>query len=272
MARRRRGFTLIELLVVIAVIAILAALLLPVLSRSKAKAYEAQCISNLRQLSLAWQLYADDNNGFFVPNGYSLQAPAPGVNQLWVMGTEHFRPDAFTNIDYLINPQYALFAGYLKNPAIYKCPADRTMAPAGQNQPRVRNYSLNGYFNWTYPPLSLDTKDDPNYYNFTRTSDLAPFDSSRLYTFVDTAPLSVCYSAFVVFMGGSGTFFWHRPTVEHNNSGVLSFADGHAERHRWTSPTTAADARLPSTDGAHFMIDSSNTDLIWLQQHASVHK
>jgi prepilin-type N-terminal cleavage/methylation domain-containing protein/prepilin-type processing-associated H-X9-DG protein len=269
---REDGFTLIELLVVIAIIAILAALLLPVLSKAKAKAYQAQCLSNQRQLGIAWHLYTDDNSGTYVPNGYALQAPAADVNLMWVMGTEHFRPDAFTNIDYLINPHYALFANYLRNPAIYRCPADRIPAPVGTGEPRVRDYSLNGYFNWQYPLLSFDSKDDPNYINFVKTSDSAPYDSSRLFTFTDTAPYSVCYGAFVVFMGGGNTFFWHRPTVEHTGSGVVSYADGHVEGHRWTSPTTPTDARNTSSDGDHFMIDAANTDLVWLQQHASVHK
>lgn len=263
------GFTLIELLVVIAIIAILAALLLPVLSRAKARAYEAQCISNLRQLSVAWQLYADDNSGQFVPNGFSLN-PQPGTNLMWVMGSEHIVPTAFTNIDFLLSGDYALFANYVRSAGVYKCPADKTTFPvSGLNQPRIRNYSLNCYFGWTYPAFA--DPDSPSFNEFKKASDLAPFDGSKLYTFVDTSPRSVCYSAFQLLMGNTG-WFWHRPNVEHGNSGVLAFADGHVEGRRWTDSTTPQAGEVGGSDGSHFIYYPGNTDLLWLQKHATVPK
>ena len=268
----KNGFTLIELLVVIAIIAILASLLLPALGKAKSQAYRAQCMNNLRQLAITWQLYTDDNDGHFVPNGYVNNAGNGTPNPLWVMGDEHIFPTAFTNVNFLINPQYSLFANYLHSTEVYKCPADRTTVPvSGQDQRRIRDYALNAYFNWA---VANNQVDSPSYHNFTTAAEMAPYDASQLYTFVDTEPTSVCFSAFVLFMGDSG-FYWHRPSIEHNNGGVLAFADAHVEWHRWVDPGTFEAAHLggsPTWDGAHLAIYPGNQDRLWLKQHASALK
>ncbi|HEV2392204.1 MAG TPA: prepilin-type N-terminal cleavage/methylation domain-containing protein [Verrucomicrobiae bacterium] len=266
-----KAFTLIELLVVIAIIAILAALLLPSLSRAKSKAYRTRCLSNLRQLAVTWELYADDNQQVLVPNGYGSEND-PNAPRLWAVGDEHIHPEAFTNTSYLLDPKYAAFAQYLHTKDVYKCPADRTtISIGGQNIPRTRNYALNGYLAWSYP--SDNALLSPSCQAFNKASDLAAAGPSRIYSFVDTSPENICFSAFVLFMGNSG-WFWHRPTIEHDNSGVVAFADGHAEVRRWLDPATMKAARDGgNADGAHFtFVDPNNGDLLWLQQHATIRK
>jgi prepilin-type N-terminal cleavage/methylation domain-containing protein/prepilin-type processing-associated H-X9-DG protein len=260
------GFTLIELLVVIAVIAILAGLLLPALSSAKARARQAQCIGNEKQLALTWSLYTDDSNDKLVSNGFGVPESL-GTTKLWVLGATHQQPRAWTNVDYLINPAYAAFAGYLPTAAIYKCPADRGNAVVdGQSHPKVRSYSLNGYIGWAAP----GSFNNGRYIGFQKGADVSAAPASDIFLFLDMAPPSLCHSAFVVSIDNLDGWYYHVPSTEHAGSGVISFADGHVEGHRWKDQDTRELGRKPFE--SHFQYYPGNADLGWLQRHASVLK
>ncbi len=262
-ATERPAFTLIELLVVIAIIAILAALLLPSLSRAKSKAHRAGCMNNERQLALAFQVYAVDNQDRLPANGY---AAPDGGNKFWVLGDGHWNPSSFTNEALLLDPRYALFADYIKGAGVYKCPADHSMVELGGIKfPKLRSYALNCYVAWTTPALN---NNNPNYRAFTKQTDFASAFPSRTFTFLDVAPGFVCHSAFVVVEETS--LYYHMPSAQHERGGVVTYADGHTEYHRWTEPATIQEALTIEWVSSHFYFRSGNRDLKWLQDHVSI--
>src|SRR5258708_3548603 len=130
----------------------------------------------------------------------------------------------------MVNPRLECFGPYLKNRKMYKCPADQSTIRYGANTvPRIRSYSLNEY-------MGLATPTNPNYKKFMKGSDMGQPSPARLYTFVDVNPVTLCTPAFIIYRNGGA--FYHYPASHHNQGGVLAFADGHLEAHRWVESGT----------------------------------
>jgi prepilin-type N-terminal cleavage/methylation domain-containing protein len=260
------AFTLIELLVVIAIIGILAALLLPSLSKAKAQAYRIQCINDQRQLALAWQLYSGDNRDTLVLNGSG--QPRNSGPYLWVIGSNHGFEPGLIDPQYLVNPKYALFAPYVSSAVLYKCPTDKAALRSGsRNVAQIRSYAMNSYLG-TMPgnferPVQINT----SWRVYLKSSDIASDLPSHKLLFVDVNPASICTPGFGIDMARDT--FVHYPTTAHNGAAVLTFADTHIETHKWTDPRTRKPTPRAGTHIPHTETSPRNTDLTWLREHTT---
>ncbi len=238
---RNAAFTLIELLVVIAIIAILAAMLLPALSKAKSRAQTISCLSNYKQLALAWTIYTDDNNGTLPPNADNSMGAAPA----WVKGVMDWSTAGQnTNTLALTKSDVALLAPYsAQQYKIYHCPADRYASPAQRAvgwTERARSVAMNAAFGEGSRATDGLFQPWANEIIVKKIAQLGPPGAAKSWVFLDEHPDSINDAAFYVnpYATGAAGQWIDTPGSMHDGAATFSFADGHAEIKKWSDSRT----------------------------------
>jgi prepilin-type N-terminal cleavage/methylation domain-containing protein/prepilin-type processing-associated H-X9-DG protein len=262
---RGGGFTLIELLIVVAIIGILIGLLLPAIARAKNSGKVTACLNNLRQLQLAWTMYADDQDGRLVRNDYVIGTPHPS-RASWVQGRLDYSPNnpANTNSDLFLDENISLFAPYLHAPQVYRCPADRsTVTINGLPYSRVRSYGMN----W-----ALASERGTEVKVLRRFDEIQTPAPSKMFVFLDQHPDYISDPHFHMSLAAGGqSVFLDLPSANHNGSGTLTYADGHAERRKWEDARTKPEVRYKNVN-LLAMASPYNADIAWLQERYAAPK
>lgn len=284
------GFSLVELLVVLAVIGILAALLLPALSRSKQKVQGVTCLNNGRQMLLGLTMYVGDSNDLFPPNpddgntipGHNWCGGAAGHG-----GREEFNPDV------LRDPSRSLLVPYLSgNVAVFRCPTDKRMGlyqgedPAliGKTVPSARTFSMSQAVGTICPGFDAGTphagaptlavngpwldntkrhRRNSPWLTYAKLSTMRAPSPSMLWVLMDESAKALNDAAFA--FGMERPIWYDLPGTYHEFGAGFAFADGHGQTHAWASRSEKQGR------GFHITNQLDRRDWLWMRERTSAH-
>jgi prepilin-type N-terminal cleavage/methylation domain-containing protein len=278
-SRAREGFTLIELLVVVAIIAILASMLLPALTRAKCKAKGITCLNNHRQLAMGWRLYTEDNRDVLI---YASGKTATDHANTWMSGNLNFDGGNASNYDPATDIYKSPMWPYFKSLTCLKCPEDTSYVVVnGTNAPRVRTMVMNLYLGGFGGEAGI--WDDKQWKLYLKQSDINILPGpAKVFVFTDEREDAINWGNFYVDMAGAATLtapgnnaaykIADKPSYYHCGSCSFSFCDGHSEIKKWRDPRTIAPPLAHQTlvfDGSTETASPRNQDIAWLQEHAT---
>jgi prepilin-type N-terminal cleavage/methylation domain-containing protein len=285
--KAQKAFTLIELLVVIAVIAILMAILIPVLGAAKKQATMARCLSNHRNLLIGWISYADDNDGLLMCNGACYDNwqgsydPTP-----WVHSPKDFAgndlgnpaPPTITDADRFRGIQLGTMWQYIKDVDAYHCPGDNRHSTCRPPRDCFRSYSMS----YAFGPLRATTLASRGGYRYHRRM-LEVSNAPQYYVFVEEEHNGSQYGEneggwHLPMAGGTnrldnpGSWTFYDPLASyHLKASTFGFADGHADRRKWMDSRTLEfirqNAEDPSSHSGITLASPDNEDIYWLIKH-----